>query len=455
MKKLLLTFIALFACVSYVAAQETVTELFDKDAASWYTTLKADADKETTLTSPFTDITYNSKQAYLEVQTGYLMLVKSAGIIKFNLDFPCSNITIYSKAGASGSQAVTVLAGSTTIKENTKIPNVADGNISIEVPETSQIAGTEFTIKVSAKYNVQITKIVYTKAEVNPNLKDANLAFSATEVEANLGEAFDKPELTKATTAEVVYSSSDEAVATVDATTGEVTLVAAGTTTITASAPANEEYKAGTASYTLTVIKPVVETTVALATEMTDGKFVLYTPQGVAKNYTGSNAFGYLFLEAVTPENNEFKVNEDYLIEFTNTDKGYTMKDCNGKFLGMDATHFGSFNFYDSADADGSNCYWTATFDGNNDVKIENAGRPGAYISYKQYNKDWKLVTTDKADQPLVQLYKVKDVNTAIEDIEAADAPVEYYNLQGIRVANPTSGLYIKRQGNKVTKVIL
>lgn len=36
-----------------------------------------------------------------------------------------------------------------------------------------------------------------------------------------------------------------------------------------------------------------------------------------------------------------------------------------------------------------------------------------------------------------------------------ADAPVEYYNLQGIRVENPTSGLYISRQGDKVTKVIL
>ena len=39
----------------------------------------------------------------------------------------------------------------------------------------------------------------------------------------------------------------------------------------------------------------------------------------------------------------------------------------------------------------------------------------------------------------------------------AADenAPVEYFNLQGIRVENPSSGLYIKRQGSKVTKVIL
>lgn len=39
--------------------------------------------------------------------------------------------------------------------------------------------------------------------------------------------------------------------------------------------------------------------------------------------------------------------------------------------------------------------------------------------------------------------------------VENADAPVEYYSLQGIRVANPGNGLYIRRQGNKSTKVVL
>ena len=42
--------------------------------------------------------------------------------------------------------------------------------------------------------------------------------------------------------------------------------------------------------------------------------------------------------------------------------------------------------------------------------------------------------------------------NIAIDD---ENAPVEYYNLQGIRVANPDKGLYIVRQGNKTSKVIL
>ncbi|MDE7125904.1 MAG: hypothetical protein K2O12_05435, partial [Muribaculaceae bacterium] len=48
-----------------------------------------------------------------------------------------------------------------------------------------------------------------------------------------------------------------------------------------------------------------------------------------------------------------------------------------------------------------------------------------------------------------------------IEDIAAdsedtANAPVEYFNLQGMKVSNPVSGqIYITRQGNKVTKVLV
>lgn len=47
--------------------------------------------------------------------------------------------------------------------------------------------------------------------------------------------------------------------------------------------------------------------------------------------------------------------------------------------------------------------------------------------------------------------------DTAIEGVEAdnADAPAEYFNLQGVKVANPENGLFIKVQGNKATKVVL
>ena len=38
-------------------------------------------------------------------------------------------------------------------------------------------------------------------------------------------------------------------------------------------------------------------------------------------------------------------------------------------------------------------------------------------------------------------------------EMDAAAAPAEYYNLQGIRVANPENGIFIVRQGNKVMKI--
>lgn len=45
---------------------------------------------------------------------------------------------------------------------------------------------------------------------------------------------------------------------------------------------------------------------------------------------------------------------------------------------------------------------------------------------------------------------------SGVENIDLdLNAPVEYYNLQGVRVMNPENGLYIRRQGNTITKVIL
>lgn len=47
--------------------------------------------------------------------------------------------------------------------------------------------------------------------------------------------------------------------------------------------------------------------------------------------------------------------------------------------------------------------------------------------------------------------------NTGIEgvDAEAANAPAEYFDLQGRKVANPEAGLYLVKRGNKVTKELL
>ena len=44
---------------------------------------------------------------------------------------------------------------------------------------------------------------------------------------------------------------------------------------------------------------------------------------------------------------------------------------------------------------------------------------------------------------------------SGIEDVNAEDAEVEYYNLQGVKVENPEKGIYIMKQGGKTSKVVL
>ena len=89
-----------------------------------------------------------------------------------------------------------------------------------------------------------------------PQLEDVSLSFPEENYTATMGQGFAAPTLTVDPTAaasEVVYSSSDTNVATVNATTGEVTLVATGTTTITAAISNSETYKNASATYELTV----------------------------------------------------------------------------------------------------------------------------------------------------------------------------------------------------------
>lgn len=52
----------------------------------------------------------------------------------------------------------------------------------------------------------------------------------------------------------------------------------------------------------------------------------------------------------------------------------------------------------------------------------------------------------------------VSKTETSLIDVIGSDddnAPVEYFNLQGVRVENPENGLYIRRQGKKVEKVFV
>ena len=57
-------------------------------------------------------------------------------------------------------------------------------------------------------------------------------------------------------------------------------------------------------------------------------------------------------------------------------------------------------------------------------------------------------------DQPQILLLENPyHANVADITVDNSNAPVEYFNLQGIRVANPENGLFIRRQGKQDSKV--
>ena len=53
-----------------------------------------------------------------------------------------------------------------------------------------------------------------------------------------------------------------------------------------------------------------------------------------------------------------------------------------------------------------------------------------------------------------VEMTGVENIETEIVD-ENVDAPARYFNLQGVEVANPSNGIYIKLQGNRSSKVYI
>jgi hypothetical protein len=71
----------------------------------------------------------------------------------------------------------------------------------------------------------------------------------------------------------------------------------------------------------------------------------------------------------------------------------------------------------------------------------------------------WLVITLGDGREVEITLYNPRELSYAsgIADVnaDANDGDVEYFNLQGIRVVNPANGIYIRRQGNNVSKVLV
>ena len=62
---------------------------------------------------------------------------------------------------------------------------------------------------------------------------------------------------------------------------------------------------------------------------------------------------------------------------------------------------------------------------------------------------------SDKAE-PKITAADVLDIYLGVDSVEnEADGEAAYYNMQGMRVLNPTPGIYVVRRGSAVTKEVI
>lgn len=287
----------------------------------------------------------------------------------------------------------------------------------------SKAAGNKMTVKCPAGKTMKSLTLDCSQAEVG------------AEVNASVGTA--------TTASKKVVWTNTEAVS-------EVTLTIHVQTRFTAITISDEE--AG-------VTPPPAggDITVKKATEVAAGEVAFVFNEGYVETFAADKAFGYWMAVAATPAD-EMKVSKEAIFTLASTDKGYTIKDCNDRFMGWDGQHW-SFNAYTSADE--GNCYWTATMvDGkvkiaNTEKYVEEGKDPvEVYLAGKAYNSDYEMCPTSFENKPLPMLY-VKGEGSGVANIAVENnGEAVYYNLQGVRVENPVKGLYIVVKGGKSQKVM-
>jgi hypothetical protein len=174
-----------------------------------------------------------------------------------------------------------------------------------------------------------------------------------------------------------------------------------------------------------------------------------------------SGSMPRLFFSATLGNSNQMRTYASNLITYKVTDEDYYI---------AAIVHVGSYN--NSLIVNGSTVKktFTASEDENGTLNyetvlrcLENKGTSATATWLPKDGVKTNTVTlthysgakTQYIDQVYI-VYAPKDVS-GIEGVavDNSNAPVEFYNLQGVRVANPTNGIYVKRQGNTATKVLV
>lgn len=340
----------------------------------------------------------------------------------------------------------------------------------------SAMCNTAGPIVISDRSGTQ----VITKIEVEyeaATLAEAGLKWSTREFTAYMGEANVFPTLTKATDAAVDYASDNEEVATVDAS-GNITLVAPGTTKIIAGCDATAKYDWGEASYTLIVKRQgertdVFNFTKFVTIEGTEDQCIADFPEILVGTWWTTNpdtsyGSGTQF-KPLTIKLDGVEITFDYdgngghgNVRGTTTTKQNNLQLGGGACMTIKPIETGA-TLYDvkvqgnrKRTAEGLSLLSEMKTNENGTIAFDEETQLLVWTPAKADAVCWLDAPDGAYIETITVDYRGTGAgvfNVAVDD--SSDAPVEYYNIQGMRVLNPENGLFIRRQGSKVSKIVI
>ena len=223
----------------------------------------------------------------------------------------------------------------------------------------------------------------------------------------------------KATTksdATIVYSSSNQEVATIDQQ-GTVTLLAGGTTVIKAEVAETATFNASFIEYTLKVTDPAALKTFVKVTNdaVTEGKYIIVYQANddansvMALNTTNAGKF-FGNTEIDLTENKIVTDDKTVMWDITlASDDHYSISNGN-IFVGFKGNNNEAYIYNDYTIGE---CGWNFIYDENNKVfKIQNAGVNNRYLQYNTGSPRFACYT---GSQKHLTLYKQEDSRTAVE----------------------------------------
>lgn len=225
----------------------------------------------------------------------------------------------------------------------------------------------------------------------------------------------------KATTksdATIVYSSSNQEVATIDQQ-GTVTLLAGGTTVIKAEVAETATFNASFIEYTLKVTDPAALKTFVKVTNdaVTEGKYIIVYQANddansvMALNTTNAGKF-FGNTEIDLTENKIVTDDKTVMWDITlESDDHYSISNGN-IFVGFKGNNNEAYIYNDYTIGE---CGWNFIYDENNKVfKIQNAGVNTRYLQFNANNNQYRFACYT-GSQKHRTLYKQEDSRTAVE----------------------------------------